>query len=112
MHGDMVRALPPGAAWLASSDMYPHQAFRVGTSAWGVQFHPEVSLASYREWVSAYPGEEPDALDRKRRGLADFERLEDDVVSATRSLAGRFAMMVRETAGARRASTPHAATRG
>ena len=33
--------LPPGAELLASSDLYAHQAFRVGT-AYGLQFHVEI----------------------------------------------------------------------
>jgi len=34
--------LPAGAVLLASSERYPHQAFRVGTHAYGLQFHVEV----------------------------------------------------------------------
>lgn len=40
-HVDAVTALPPGAAWLMTSERCPYQAFRVGERAWGVQFHPE-----------------------------------------------------------------------
>jgi GMP synthase (glutamine-hydrolysing) len=104
MHGDMVRTLPEEAVWLGHSDMYPHQAFRIGTSTWGVQFHPEVSLATYREWVSAASGDEPETRERNRRGLVDFQRLEHEVVSATRPLAERFAAIVCGTAQQRSAS--------
>ena len=34
--------LPAGAVLLASSDRYPHQAFRVGRRAYGLQFHVEL----------------------------------------------------------------------
>jgi len=40
-HKQSVLELPPGAVLLAHSDFEPHQAFRVGDNAWGVQFHPE-----------------------------------------------------------------------
>jgi len=40
-HKQSVLELPPGAILLANSSFEPHQAFRVGTNAWGVQFHPE-----------------------------------------------------------------------
>jgi GMP synthase (glutamine-hydrolysing) len=110
MHRDMVRTLPEGAVWLGHSDMYPHQAFRVGISAWGVQFHPEVSLSSYREWVAASPDAEPVAADRNRLGLADFERLEGEVVDVTRPLAERFAAIVHESAQQRPASVQGATT--
>ena len=42
--------LPAGAVLLAFSDACPHQAFRVGTSSWGVQFHPEVTEEIIRCW--------------------------------------------------------------
>ena len=40
-HKQSVLELPPGAVLLANSSFEPHQAFRVGNNAWGVQFHPE-----------------------------------------------------------------------
>lgn len=40
-HDDEVTELPPGATLLMSSPAYPHQAFRVGAKAWGIQFHIE-----------------------------------------------------------------------
>lgn len=42
--------LPAGAVLLASSAACPHQAFRVGDSAWGLQFHPEVTEEIIRGW--------------------------------------------------------------
>lgn len=95
MHGDSVRTLPEGAVWLGTSEPYPHQAFRIGDSAWGVQFHPEVSLATYRTWVSAHPGVEEVDRARLRRGTADFERLDSEVAAANRTLAVRFADLAR-----------------
>ena len=49
-HGDTFD-LPEGATLLASSPAYPHQAFRVGRSAYGVQFHVEVLPEMAREWA-------------------------------------------------------------
>ncbi|MEV3858966.1 type 1 glutamine amidotransferase [Streptomyces sp. NPDC050095] len=49
-HVDAITELPPGAAWLASSDTCPHQAFRVGERAWGVQFHPEADPERIAGW--------------------------------------------------------------
>jgi GMP synthase (glutamine-hydrolysing) len=48
--------LPEGATLLATSPEYPHQAFRVGRVAYGVQFHVEVDEAMADEWarVPAY----------------------------------------------------------
>jgi GMP synthase (glutamine-hydrolysing) len=53
-HGDTF-TLPPGAALLASSEAYPHQAFRVGPSAYGLQFHVEVSAALAGHWTPHLP---------------------------------------------------------
>jgi GMP synthase (glutamine-hydrolysing) len=49
-HGDTFD-LPPGATLLAGSAAYANQAFRVGTCAYGVQFHLEVSPEMAHEWA-------------------------------------------------------------
>lgn len=46
---------PPGASVLASSPACPHQLFRVGTVAWGTQFHPEVTEQIIRDWCAWDP---------------------------------------------------------
>jgi GMP synthase-like glutamine amidotransferase len=47
--------LPVEAVRLASSDRFENQAFRVGT-AWGLQFHPEVDVPTFEEWLGNHPG--------------------------------------------------------
>ena len=44
--------LPAGGVLLASSARCPHQAFRVGESAWGLQFHPEATDEIIRGWCA------------------------------------------------------------
>lgn len=44
--------IPVGGVLLASSDACPHQAFRVGKTAWGLQFHPEVTEKIIRDWCA------------------------------------------------------------
>jgi GMP synthase (glutamine-hydrolysing) len=46
-----VEQLPPGATWLASSPVYPYQAFRLGDRAWGIQFHPETPPEQVDQWT-------------------------------------------------------------
>lgn len=53
-HGDTFD-LPEGAVHLASTRAYPHQAFRAGPRAWGLQFHIELDAALAREWTDALP---------------------------------------------------------
>ncbi len=49
-HYDVVSRLPPGAVLLLSSTGYPHQAWRIGSAAWGLQFHIEPSAEDLRAW--------------------------------------------------------------
>ena len=44
--------IPAGGVLLATSPICPHQAFRVGQSAWGIQFHPEVTVPIVRDWCA------------------------------------------------------------
>lgn len=52
--------LPPGAVALARSEVCL-QAARIGTRAWAVQFHPEVSRADALHWIDDYRSD-PDAV--------------------------------------------------
>ena len=49
-HGDTFD-LPKDAELLASSDLYPNQAFRVGTNILALQFHAEVASDSLEKWL-------------------------------------------------------------
>ncbi|NNG39494.1 type 1 glutamine amidotransferase [Flexivirga sp. ID2601S] len=49
-HRDQMTVLPEGAVWLASSARTPHQAFRLGERAWGLQWHPESSAERVAQW--------------------------------------------------------------
>ena len=48
-HGDCIE-LPRGAVRLAGSLACPSQAFRFGTAAYGLQFHPEVRPEDVTRW--------------------------------------------------------------
>ena len=50
-HGETFD-LPPGARWLASSPACRHQAFRIGDSAYALQFHLEVTPEMIADWCS------------------------------------------------------------
>lgn len=51
-HWDVIRDLPPSATLLMSSTTYPHQAFRVGERAWGLQFHVEAPAEMISRWAA------------------------------------------------------------
>jgi GMP synthase-like glutamine amidotransferase len=91
-HGDTFE-LPPEATLLASSPMYPNQAFRVGRS-YGLQFHIEVPLELAAQWgdVPAYVESleatlGPGALDRL---LAEVAEAAPDMVALARRLFGNW----------------------
>ena len=43
--------LPRGAQLLAGGDVYANQAIRYGKTAWGLQFHAELTRAMMHRWV-------------------------------------------------------------
>ncbi|MCX7786400.1 MAG: type 1 glutamine amidotransferase [Spirochaetes bacterium] len=53
-HGDTFE-LPKGSVHLASSDLYPNQAFRYERKVYAFQFHVEVTEAMIREWFQQDP---------------------------------------------------------
>lgn len=90
-HVDVIEKLPADAVWLASSQRCPHQAFRVGRAAWGLQFHPETSADDVQGWGPASTTSRGFDLDEvKRRTHAA------DPVAAPlwRDMAARFAAVV------------------
>lgn len=76
-HGDMC-CPPSGAVVLAGSERCPVQAIRVGTNAYGLQFHAEITDKSIDEWSADYAPEklaEREAmLKRYREVKTDFHR--------------------------------------
>jgi GMP synthase (glutamine-hydrolysing) len=50
-----AHGIPAGAVELARNDVCT-QAFRLGDSAWGVQFHPEVTLPQIEAWIGEEEG--------------------------------------------------------
>ena len=50
-HAQSILTLPDGAVLLARTDHETHAAFRAGSCAWGVQFHPEYDQQIMRFYV-------------------------------------------------------------
>jgi GMP synthase-like glutamine amidotransferase len=99
-HQDAVTALPPGAVLLATGETYPHQAYRVGAAAWGLQYHPEVTYDDVRAWMTGdeasvrATGQDPDGV------LARVRAAEEPLAALADAHARAFAAQV---AGARAA---------
>jgi GMP synthase (glutamine-hydrolysing) len=100
-HGDTFD-LPSGAVHLARSPLCQHQAFRYGRSAYGLQFHLEITAEMIADWLvepgncgelSGLPAIDPqEILRRTPREMPGLTRLAEDVFS-------RFAALCRERAG-------------
>lgn len=69
-HSQSVIHLPSSAVVLARNDFEPHHAFRIGTAAWGVQFHPEADRGVTQGYIENLAGDvrssgqDPDVLIR------------------------------------------------
>ncbi|HET8659304.1 MAG TPA: type 1 glutamine amidotransferase [Micromonosporaceae bacterium] len=94
-HRDEITELPLGAVLLAASTRYPHQAFRLGDRAWGMQFHVECDLAMVEDWVTAGSeqlaelGLDPQAV------LAATAAVLPDIEEVWQPFAARFAALAR-----------------
>jgi GMP synthase-like glutamine amidotransferase len=107
-HSDTF-ALPADAVLLASNSVYQHQAFRLGTTAWGLQFHVEVDASAVAAFLASFgedarrAGSDPQAIAARTPGaVADLEPFR-------RSAFGSFTDLVwerfRSTAGAQGGAT-------
>ena len=82
-------ALPTGAELLITGSDAPVQAFRLGESAWGTQFHPETGAGQIARWLSgndlALPaGKTEDSI------IAEVEAHDSALVDNGRRLARAF----------------------
>jgi GMP synthase-like glutamine amidotransferase len=94
-HWDEIVELPPGAVLLAASPRYPHQAFRVGTKAYGLQFHIETPPEMVRGWAqSDADGVRAAGLDPELVAERAVEVL-PEIEEVWRPFAERFAALVR-----------------
>ena len=69
---------PKGAELLASGPVFPNQAYRYGSNAYGIQFHPEVTRKVIERWtVECDPAiEERPGAHPASRQLADCARFD------------------------------------
>jgi GMP synthase (glutamine-hydrolysing) len=88
--------VPAGAEELAHSENCT-QAFRLGERVWGVQFHPEVTLAQIEDWVADEDDPAPDGpslLAQTRPRIAAWNELGRTLCHGFCALAERAAAPV------------------
>jgi GMP synthase-like glutamine amidotransferase len=99
-HHDEIVELPLGATLLAASTYYPHQAYRLGAKAYGVQFHIECDTAMIADWAS-HNGPLLDELGYDADDLvAACDAVMPDVEEVWRPFAHRFAALALGTLSA------------
>jgi GMP synthase-like glutamine amidotransferase len=100
-HGDTFE-LPAGAVLLATSPACRNQAFRWGESAYGLQFHLEVTPAMVSAWAAlpAYCASLEATRGASGPGVLEPEvaARETELASITRSVGERFVQLVRSRA--------------
>ncbi len=89
-HGDTFD-LPAGATLLASSAEYPHQAFRFGNCAYGLQFHIEPEADTWSAWHEHLP---PALIERAEHKRYLVERVGRRIITRFFDIAlgGRLAI--------------------
>lgn len=92
-HFDGITQLPSTAVRLGIGDRYPNQAFRQG-SAWGVQFHPEVSPQQFELWLESAQIDDSMKNWRFEETLADIKRVDSTIQQHQQLLAQRFVQKV------------------
>jgi GMP synthase-like glutamine amidotransferase len=95
-HKDEITELPSGAVLLANSSRCPVQAYRIGSRAWGVQFHPEADGAVLQAWADAQDQTAPARRNQLERAIAEVATAERRLFGCWQGLAERFATIVKE----------------
>lgn len=92
--------LPAHATHLGSSPACRNQIFRIGETAWGVQFHPEALGNTARDWVDEdRQGVAELGLDEAKI-IADVDRAEPQLAGVWLPLMDRFAALAKTHAEA------------
>jgi GMP synthase-like glutamine amidotransferase len=67
------------------------QAFRLGDSAWGVQFHPEVTLEQVESWMQEDEPVPEGLLDETRKRISEWNDFGRSLCDAFVDVAERVA---------------------
>ncbi|MCD4781206.1 MAG: type 1 glutamine amidotransferase [Candidatus Omnitrophica bacterium] len=89
-HEDMFQ-LCPQATLLAQAEACPHQAFRVGPNAYGLQFHVEITPESIESWSRTYLGDEERVyMAKTQKMLYDYRNIKDRFDHYAQIIYGNF----------------------
>lgn len=88
-HGDQF-AIPDGAVRLAETPGFPNQAFAVGSSILGLQFHLEADPARIEQWLVGHAVELAAAGADPRRIRVDARAFGSALAERARAVVGRW----------------------
>jgi len=92
LHGETVELAPSGMKLLATGAHCRHQAVNVGTNAYGLQCHFELTRAMFNEWI----GIDHDLKQMDRQNLlAQFDALYNDYTATGQQLLQNFLTIAR-----------------
>ncbi|KAB8192677.1 type 1 glutamine amidotransferase [Nonomuraea phyllanthi] len=87
-HQDAMTRLPDGAVPLMTGSRYANQAYRLGSAAWAVQFHPEATPEIFASWTAGSGLEGASELN------AGVKAAEGALVATWRPVAQAFAAVI------------------
>jgi GMP synthase (glutamine-hydrolysing) len=95
---DIVSSAPAGAVPLSTTDA-GLQAYRLGDNVWGVQFHPEVDLATVAGWAAEEVSAGEVGREQAERALVDLAAAELQLERTWRSFGHRFGRWLQQPRG-------------
>ena len=108
MHEDSF-GLPKEAVLLMRNDVCENQAFRVGTSIYGIQAHPEVTLRDARNFprdcwpsMTRHYGDQVEAVEK--RVLSEIDKYFESGAAFCRTMTDRWLELVITSAATSRRS--------
>ena len=95
-HGDMFQT-PVNGKLLATADGCPHQALKVGTNAYGLQFHVEVTDHSIKEWCDEYcQNDLPGRPEHAQAMIQDYWRYQKSFLVQANKLYENFLEIIKQ----------------
>ena len=95
-HEDMSDLLS-GAELLASSQGCPHQAFKIGPVAYGLQFHIEVTELTICKWAEAYFSPEDNFRQQQKRVMIEeYQRREKIFCNMADTIYNNFLKIIHD----------------
>jgi len=88
-NNDLVVSVPPGAVVLARAG-HSVQAIRLGANVYGVQFHPEVDLATVAAWAGVDVASQLLSEQEAQARLDEIAEAEPQLHAASRALVAAF----------------------